>query len=569
MTFLRREEFEQTVLEGVLGFVKRHCKDKSIFNKKDEVEAKIDLFFGRNPKISRVASELGLVTKTQTANTELLVRTTLEFAYDNYKVDMEKQQKEISFLRRELRVAQQKSRLDVASATKRETETRAKERIILKKNTKLEKLNKENGGLRKQVAILKKENSKMLQDKEIRSTSGDKNRKKKEKKDKRFSEKIIATDVPVLKVDYRQEISEMYIYDIPKKYENTEVKAIIENNYGKVVSYEIKRLHKYQLIKAKIYLFRDWFEKVLGKCCYTTVTYKGKILNLRHILSHFEKKKVDEAWKRKGIIKIPDYIGEKDNFVNITEYLKKKNLCVPFIYGKNLIIQGELYFWAIFGSDERVKQAVELSKQEGVDNGWEILTNSKGILPKKTLGGKNLLSTIPRKNEEKEKNNKGKSTLEKSQLRKDYETKTTITKTTSEEEVVEIVDKFRKGVLDANAEEFTPGQNSEQKPIILEPNEVVEIIKEDCRSMNKEDKTKQGKNERSTSNILDGAKISNSSQQVLSKRIIDKYNETNARCEDNLRKVTEVKSERKRVISKDREDRLKFQAIDKNFNLTD
>jgi hypothetical protein len=309
---------------------------------------------------------------------------------------------------------------------------------------------------------------------------------------------------------------------------------------------------------------------VIGKYCYTTITYKGKMLNLRHVFNHNEKKKVDEAWKRKGIIKMPDYIGEKDNFANIAEYLKKKNMYVPFTYGKNLIIQGELYFWAIFVSDERVKQAVELSKQEGVDNGWEILTNSKGSLQKKTIGEKNLLSTIPRKNEEKQKNNKGKSMLEKSQLRKEYETKTTNAKMTQEEEVVEIIDKFRKGVLDANAEEFTPRQNSEQKLIILEPNEVVEIIKEDCRSTNKEDKTKQGKNERSTSNILDGAMTSNSSQQVLSQHTIDKYNETNARCEDNLRKVTEVKSERKRANFKDRNDRLKFQVIErKNFNLID
>jgi hypothetical protein len=157
MTFLRREEYETTVIEGVLGFVNRLCKNKSYFNKKDEVEAKIDLFFSRNPKISRVASEIGLATKTQTANTELLIRATLEFAYDNYKVDMGEQQKELLFLRHELRVAQQKSRSGVASATKRETETRAKEQMILKKNVKLEKLNKENGGLRKQIAILKKE----------------------------------------------------------------------------------------------------------------------------------------------------------------------------------------------------------------------------------------------------------------------------------------------------------------------------------------------------------------------------------------------------------------------------
>jgi hypothetical protein len=46
MMFLRREEFKSTVIEGVLGFVDRHCKNISNFNKKDEVEAKIDIFFG-------------------------------------------------------------------------------------------------------------------------------------------------------------------------------------------------------------------------------------------------------------------------------------------------------------------------------------------------------------------------------------------------------------------------------------------------------------------------------------------------------------------------------------------
>jgi hypothetical protein len=62
----------------------------------------------------------------------------------------------------------------------------------------------------------------------------------------------------------------------------------------------------------------------------------------------------------------------------------------------------------------------------------------------------------------------------------------------------------------------------------------MEIIKEDCQSMEKTDKMKQEK-ERVKSNIPDGAlpKI-NSSQQVISQQTIVNYNETNARCENNL-----------------------------------
>jgi hypothetical protein len=195
---------------------------------------------------------------------------------------------------------------------------------------------------------------------------------------------------------------EMYIYDIPKKYEGADLKAIIKN-FGKVSSYEVKRLHKYQLIKAEIYLAHEWMNKVLGKGCYTTVSYKGEILNLRHVFTHTDKAEVDETWKRKGIIKIPDYSGKRDDLKDIMRYLKEKNMLVPFLYGKNIMIQGELYFWAIFLSDKRVDQAIEMSKREGIDNGWEILTNSKFALQKKEKGRKNLLSTIPEENKEKQK----------------------------------------------------------------------------------------------------------------------------------------------------------------------
>jgi hypothetical protein len=462
MEYLRREEFEFTVIKEVLSFVDRHCKNKSDFNKKEEVEAKIDLFFGQNPNISRVATEIGLATKTKQEKTELLLRTTLEFAYNNYKVDIERKQQEILSLRRELRVAQQKSRSSVASITKRESETRAKERMIMKKNLKLEKLNKENGGLRKQVAILKKENSKQLKEQidkaENQVTKSGKNKRK--KKDKKFSEKRSANDERFLHQGFSHLKMEMYIYDILKKYEGADLEAIIKS-FGKVSSYEVKRLHKYQLIKAEIHLAHEWKRKVLENGWpYTTVSYKGEILNLRHVFTTTKKAEVDEKWKRTGIIKIPGYVGKKDDIQAIIEYLKEKKTLVPFVYGKNIIIQGELYFWAIFLTDERVNDAREISKKEGIDNGWEILTNLKIALQKKEKGTKNLLSTVPTENQEKTKN-KEKMTTTKSQLRKEYEANMTEIQKPKEDEVVEIVGKFRKGVLDVDAKEFKPQQHSE------------------------------------------------------------------------------------------------------------
>jgi hypothetical protein len=91
----------------------------------------------------------------------------------------------------------------------------------------------------------------------------------------------------------------------------------------------------------------------------------------------------------------------------------------------------------------------------------------------------------------------------------------------------------------------------------------MEIIKEGCQSTDKTDKMKYEK-EKAESNISDEALTKKiSSQQVISQQSVENFYKTNARCKDNLRKVTEVKSERKHVNFRDREDRIKFQAIDK------
>jgi hypothetical protein len=143
---------------------------------------------------------------------------------------------------------------------------------------------------------------------------------------------------------------------------------------------------------------------------YTTVSYKDKILQLRHAYTDIKKSELDETWKRKGLIKIAEYNGKRNDLKEMFTLLHKKGLHVPIIYGKHIIIQGELYFWAIFMSDERVRQAQELSKKDGVENGWEILSTSKSPFKKKEIRPENLLSTKLNAKE------KGKNVIEKSTL---------------------------------------------------------------------------------------------------------------------------------------------------------
>jgi hypothetical protein len=93
-SYLKREEFEITVTSNILEF----------FNKlqKREFMAKIDTFFGHNPQISRLTSEIGLVSKLNNESVKILIQSILEFSYNNYKVDMQRNVKKISALRCEL-----------------------------------------------------------------------------------------------------------------------------------------------------------------------------------------------------------------------------------------------------------------------------------------------------------------------------------------------------------------------------------------------------------------------------------------------------------------------------------
>jgi hypothetical protein len=145
-----------------------------------------------------------------------------------------------------------------------------------------------------------------------------------------------------------------------------------------------------------------------------------------------------------------------------------------------------------------------------------------------------------------------------------YEEKSTESqKLDKEEEVVQIVDRFRKGDLNVNAEEFLPQQNPERAPIDVEP---VEIIKEDCRSMiiPEVNRTKRIA-ETSERKRLSQVALANPPQQVLPREVVDIYENINTKCSDSLQKFTKVKMPRKRGNFNSNEERRKFQGVKKEL----
>jgi hypothetical protein len=84
----------------------------------------------------------------------------------------------------------------------------------MKKNAKLDKLNKENGSLKKQLALLKKENKKVQENKEkdLNGRSSDHKKIWKYKKtDKRFSRKELVSDDRTFRDGISRIPSKLYI----------------------------------------------------------------------------------------------------------------------------------------------------------------------------------------------------------------------------------------------------------------------------------------------------------------------------------------------------------------------
>jgi hypothetical protein len=125
-----------------------------------------------------------------------------------------------------------------------------------------------------------------------------------------------------------------------------------------------------------------------------------------------------------------------------------------------IFVNQEQYFWAIFRTEQRLEQARELSKRENVEYGWEILSESPKVRHGKARSKKsisaNLVNVVKEIFEMKD---KGKKVDDQSTSK--LESPNTNDAKINEVEVVEIVDKFRHGVLKADTKVFIPRSSPE------------------------------------------------------------------------------------------------------------
>jgi hypothetical protein len=127
---------------------------------------------------------------------------------------------------------------------------------------------------------------------------------------------------------------------------------------------------------------------------------------------------------------------------------------------------------------------------------------------------------------------------------------------TEEEEVVEMVDKFRHGVLNADEEVFKPHVTLEPKRN-LELEVAMGVIENSHSTYKVIDRTVRAEALTSSAN--------QNTQQVPSFATVEAFEKINAKCSDKLQKISEVKPVRKCGNFNNFEKRKKFQ-LNNNWN---
>jgi hypothetical protein len=137
--------------------------------------------------------------------------------------------------------------------------------MISKKNEKLDKLNKENGSLRKQISLLKKENPKALQEKKKISNTDHQTKKSRSRKKKKRS---IITEVPILidnqKTQNKAKPRDIFFYNIPKYWKEKDIVKEL-SKIGKVYRVQIKKQYKYLSVRALVLLYKQFESSFISR----------------------------------------------------------------------------------------------------------------------------------------------------------------------------------------------------------------------------------------------------------------------------------------------------------------
>ncbi|CAB4400097.1 unnamed protein product [Rhizophagus irregularis] len=244
-------------------------------------------------------------------------------------------------------------------------------------------------------------------------------------------------------------------YDIPARCSESEVISAIKN-IGNIHRIRIKKHYKYQSVRAEIKLFDEYESEFVREAWKVQLLIgnsekKQTVLQVRWFPGQSTVKSIKEKckWKAYKIIRSSYY-----------QDVARKNY--SFEYGKMARFGKNLVFLAYFKDKDQLDAAKALDK--GADNTWIIHGKSLGNQPteiSKRDSRSDLVSTTPRIN--------GKATPAKN---KQATTTSTIMDNLNTDEVVDVVNKYRKNLLDETPQNVT----STSIKNYTSPEKVVDVV---------------------------------------------------------------------------------------------
>ncbi|CAB4439240.1 unnamed protein product [Rhizophagus irregularis] len=250
---------------------------------------------------------------------------------------MKRLSKEVLDLRHWLRKAQQRNKELSCDVTKKIKEAERKERIIVEKNERIRKVSQEVESTRLELKKVK---------------SNTKNNRKRKGVDRQKSVTEIQVDqLPIEKIDtllYNSMPIEILVYDIPARWKEEKIITVFKN-LGLVKRISIKTQFKYKLAKMEIYLKK---EQNSVECFQLPKSYQ-KLSEIREMYKFMAYKEIKEEWKN---------LTDKDIMEAYGDY--------GWFFGKTIYIKNKRFFYAYFANqlklEEAIAKSIELEGIEGV-----------------------------------------------------------------------------------------------------------------------------------------------------------------------------------------------------------
>ncbi|GBB99910.1 hypothetical protein RclHR1_03680005 [Rhizophagus clarus] len=270
------------------------------------------------------------------------------------------------------REAQQKSRDLGSQLHKKETELKAKERIIAQKDEKIAKLLKEGGETRSLLNTEKQKNLKIKNSLEEVKINDDQIKGRKISECKKCKTKSKQTEVVTVPVDpvpmidmtnYSVKMSEYIVYDIPKRLTDENIYEIFQSNESwRLLKLSIKKQRKYKTLKVSLNWKLSLEASHEYKCMTIFLKHKSEEIMTRWFQGSWNIQKIKDFTQHKLYKKV---VGDV-NATKMKAYAKKIHEDYKVICTKVLNLGTETFVEVTFSTNEELKTALDTT----LENTW-------------------------------------------------------------------------------------------------------------------------------------------------------------------------------------------------------